>query len=96
MGENCSTTYCQGYSLLSLDPLPAEVIEALNFEAVFVIVVMCFLKSEENSMVLDLHLSHPFMNFPYADGLATFNHLPLVTSAGVVKVPGLPDGAGIH
>jgi len=30
------------------------------------------------------------------DGLATFNHLPLVTSAGVVKVPGLPDGAGIH
>ncbi len=90
MGENCSTTYCQGYSLLSLDPLPAEVIEALNFEAVFVIVVMCFL------MVLDLHLSHPFMNFPYADGLATFNHLPLVTSSGVVKVPGLPDGAEIH
>jgi len=30
------------------------------------------------------------------DGLATFNHLPLVTSAGVVKVLGLPDGAGIH
>ncbi len=71
-------------------------IEALNFEAVFVIIVMCFLKSKENSMVLDLHLSHPFMNFPYADGLATFNHLPLVTSAGVVKVPELPDGAGIH
>lgn len=29
-------------------------------------------------------------------GEATFDGKPLVTSAGVVTVPDLPDGAGIH
>lgn len=29
-------------------------------------------------------------------GLAVFDSKPLVTSSGSIKVPGLPDGAGIH
>ncbi|BBN14802.1 hypothetical protein MPTK1_6g14630 [Marchantia polymorpha subsp. ruderalis] len=29
-------------------------------------------------------------------GVATFDKIPLVTSSGVVRVPSLPDGAGIH
>ncbi|KAG6541393.1 hypothetical protein Mapa_017171 [Marchantia paleacea] len=29
-------------------------------------------------------------------GVATFDKVPLVTSSGVVQVPSLPDGAGIH
>lgn len=31
-----------------------------------------------------------------AGGLAVFDSKPLVTSSGSIKVPGLPDGAGIH
>ncbi|KAL3680958.1 hypothetical protein R1sor_023914 [Riccia sorocarpa] len=29
-------------------------------------------------------------------GVATYDKIPLVTSSGVVQVPSLPDGAGIH